>query len=170
MKWLFFWRNSDIVAPSSARKEDSEEEDEEYQRKGHAMKASCSTVQVFLIDYGASNHMVSSRESFSSLQYFNGPSIQMGNSSKVQAKRKVSIKIEHGKFKYVLYVPSLAANMLSVYQMTHTGSPKWVIFGPESMEITNISIGNIIAKGVANHASKAYEFSHFMPFSEPVHS
>ena len=25
-------------------------------------------------------------------------------------------------------------------------------------------------KGVANHASKAYEFSHFMPFSELVHS
>ena len=25
-------------------------------------------------------------------------------------------------------------------------------------------------KGIANHASKAYEFSHFMPFSEPVHS
>ena len=38
------------------------------------------------------------------------------------------------------------------------------------MEITYISTRNIIAKGVANHASKAYEFSHFMPFSEPVHS
>ena len=38
------------------------------------------------------------------------------------------------------------------------------------MEITDISTGNIIAKGVANHASKVYEFSHFMPFSEPVHS
>ena len=25
-------------------------------------------------------------------------------------------------------------------------------------------------KIAANHASKAYEFSHFMPFSEPVHS
>ena len=25
-------------------------------------------------------------------------------------------------------------------------------------------------KGVANHASKAYEFSHFMPPSEPLHS
>ena len=27
-----------------------------------------------------------------------------------------------------------------------------------------------IAKGVANHASKAYEFSHVMPPSEPMHS
>ena len=54
--------------------------------------------------------------------------------------------------------------------MTHTGSPKRVIFGLDLVEITYISIGNIIAKRVANHASKAYEFSHFMPFSEPVHS
>ena len=67
-------------------------------------------------------------------------------------------------------MPSLAANLLSICQMTHTGSPKRVIFGPDSVEITDISTRNIIAKGVANHASKAYEFSHFMPFSEPVHS
>ena len=114
--------------------------------------------------------MAASRESFSSLHYFDGPSIQMGNSSKVQAKWKGSIKLEHGKFKDVLYVPSLAANMLSVYQMNHTVSAKQVIFGPELVDITDISTGNIIAKGVANHASKEYEFSHFMLFLEPVHS
>ena len=79
----------------------------------------------------------------------------MGNNSKVQAKGKGFIKLEHREFKDVLYVPSLAANMLSVYQMTHTGSPKQVIFGPDSVEITNISTRNIIVKGVANHASKA---------------
>ena len=54
--------------------------------------------------------------------------------------------------------------------MTHTRSPKQVIFGLDSVEITDISTGNIIAKGVANHASKAYELSHFMPPSEPMHS
>src|SRR5713226_9731675 len=94
----------------------------------------------------------------------------MGNNSQIRAKGKGSIKLEHRKFKYVLYVPSLAANMLFIYQMTHIGSPKCVIFGPDSVEITYISTGNIIAKGVANHASKAYDFSHFMPPSEPVHS
>ena len=94
----------------------------------------------------------------------------MCNNSQIRAKGKGSIKLEHGKFKDVLYVPSLAANLLSVYQMTHTGSPKWVIFGPESVDITYITTRNIIEKGAANHASKAYEFSHFMPFSKPVHS
>ena len=78
----------------------------------------------------------------------------MGNSSKFQAKGKGSIKLEHGKFKDVLYVPSLAANMLFVYQMTHISSPKQVIFGPNSVDITYISIRNIIAKGATNHASR----------------
>ena len=94
----------------------------------------------------------------------------MGNTSKIQAKGKGTIKLEHGKFKYVLYVLSLAPKLLYVYQMNHTGSPKRVIFGPDSVEITYISTGNIIAKGAANHFSKAYEFSHFMPFPEPIHS
>ena len=71
-------------------------------------------------------------------------------------------------FKDVFYVPSLATNLLSVYQMTHTSSPKRVVFGPDSVEITNISTRNIIAKGVANISSKAYEFSHFMAYSDPA--
>ena len=94
----------------------------------------------------------------------------MGNNSKVQTKGKGSVNIEHGRFKVMLFVPSLASNMLSIYKMTHIGSPKRVIFGPESVEITDISTLSIIAKGTANHASKAYEFSHFMPLSKPVHS
>ena len=77
---------------------------------------------------------------------------------------------KHGNFNDVLYVPSLASNLLSVYLMTHTIPPKQVVFGPDSVEILNISIGNIIAKGVANHASKAYELSHFLPYSDLVHS
>ena len=80
----------------------------------------------------------------------------MGNNSKVKKKGKGSVKLENGRFKDVLFVPSLASNLLSVYQMTHTGSPKQVIFGPDSVEITNISIGSIIARGTAIHASKSY--------------
>ena len=164
-------KRNNIYVPASARKEDSEEEEEEYPRKGHALKACCRTsTPTFLIDSGASNHMDASIESFSSFQSFDGPSIQMGINSKVQTKGKGSIQLEHGRFKDVLFVPSLASNLLSVYQMTHTGSPKQVIFGPDSVDITYISTRITIEKGNANHASKTYEFSHFMPPSEPVHS
>ena len=54
-------KKHNICTPTSARNDDSEEEDEEYQRKGHALKASCSSAHVFLIDSGASNHMDASR-------------------------------------------------------------------------------------------------------------
>ena len=114
--------------------------------------------------------MVSSKESFSSLQSTDVPSIHMGDDTQIRAEGKGYIKLKHGKFNDVLYVPSLASNLLCVYHMTHTIPPKQVVFGPESMEITYISIGKIIVKGAENHASKAYEFSDLFPFLEPVHS
>ena len=57
-------KKHNISTPASAMKDDSKEEEEEYQRKGHALKACYSSAHVFLIDYGSSNHMAASRESF----------------------------------------------------------------------------------------------------------
>ena len=54
--------------------------------------------------------------------------------------------------------------------MTHTGPPKRVVFGPDLVDISNISTGKIIAKGVASHASKVYEFSQFLRYSGSVQS
>ena len=62
----------------------------------------------------------------------------------------------------MLYVPSLATNMLSVYQMIHTSSPKRVTFNLDIVEVSEVSTGNMIMKGVANHDFKAYEFSHIL--------
>ena len=76
-------KKHNIYVPASARKDDSEKEYEEYQRKGHALKASFSSAHVFVIDSGASDHKAASRDSFSSYQSFKGPSIHMGNNSKV---------------------------------------------------------------------------------------
>ena len=108
-------KKHNITIPASSRKDDDREEIEEHEETCHALKATCSTSHAFLIDSRTSNHMVASRESFSSLQSFDGPSIQLGNNSKVQTKGKGSIKLEHGRFKYVLYVPFLASNLLSLY-------------------------------------------------------
>ena len=112
--------------------------------------------------------MVSSKESFTTLNILGGTGIHMGYDSHILSFGRGSNKIQHGEFKNVLYVPSLAANLLFVYQMTHTGSPKQVVFGPDSVDISDISTRYIIAKGVANHASKAYEVSHLFPYSTPT--
>ena len=52
----------------------------------------------------------------------------MGHDSEIPIVGKGSIKYEHGVFNNVLYVPSLEKNILYVYQMTHTGSAKGVVF------------------------------------------
>ena len=46
--------------------------------------------------------------------------------------------------------------------MTHTGSPKRVTFDLESVDITEKATGLLVAKGITNHSTKAYEFSHFL--------
>ena len=72
--------------------------------------------------------MVASKEYLSSLTLSKGPNIHMGDDSQIPVEERGSVKAKHGELKNALYVPSLAANMLSVYQMTHTGSPKRVTF------------------------------------------
>ena len=59
--------------------------------------------------------MVYSRESFTTLNLTGGPSIHMVYDSQILAVGRGSVKIQHGEFKNVLYVLSLAANLLFVY-------------------------------------------------------
>ena len=80
----------------------------------------------------------------------------MGYDFQIPVVGRGSIKIHHGEFRNVLYVPPLAVNLLYVYQMTHIGSQNQVVFGPDSVDISGISTRKIIAKGVGNHSSKAY--------------
>ena len=42
-----------------------------------------------------------------------------------------------------------------------------MIFSPDDVEITKISNGKVITKGVVDHTSKVYWFSHFLPYSNP---
>ena len=61
-----FLEKHNISLSEGARKADSGENTEDHDERCHALKASCSKSQAFLIDPRASNHMVASRESFSS--------------------------------------------------------------------------------------------------------
>ena len=79
--------------------------------------------------------MVSARDIFSSLDMSEGPPIVLGDNSLTDSMGKGRIDLNHGNFNNVLYVPGLASNLLLVYQMTHNGSPKKVIFYPNEVEI-----------------------------------
>ena len=78
--------------------------------------------------------MVLTKEAFSSLDMSKGPPKFLGDDSLTDSLGKGRIDLDHGKFNNVLYVLGLASNLLSVYQMTHTGSPKKVIFSPDALK------------------------------------
>ena len=91
----------------------------------------------------------------------------LGDNSETESKGKGSIDFKNGSFNNVLYVPGLVSHLFSVYHMTHTRSPRNVVFSLNEVEISDISNGTFIAKGLVDHSSKVYRFSHFMPFSNP---
>ena len=74
-----------------------------------------------------------------------GPPIVLGDDSLTDSLGKGRIDLDHGKFSNVLYVLGLASNLLSVYQMTHIGSPNKVIISLDDFEIMEILSGKFIA-------------------------
>ena len=94
-----------------------------------------------------------------------GPTVRMGDDSELQTKVIGRIDLEHGYFSDVFYVPDLAANLFSGYQITHIGEANRVTFTLDMVEISEISIDQVIAIGYANHHERMYKFSNFLPTS-----
>ena len=92
----------------------------------------------------------------------------MGDDSTIISKGQGTVDLEHGIFLNVQYAPSLASNLLGVYQMTHTGVPKKETFIPYDVEITEISSRKLVVVGLSNHHAKSYEFSHFVADAKPT--
>ena len=64
------------------------------------------------------------KDSFSSLDTGKSIPVHMGDDSTIISEGQGTVDLENVFFSNVLYVPSLAVNILSVYQMTHSGMPK----------------------------------------------
>ena len=95
-----------------------------FRRQGvHALVVGTSSSPSFIINSRASRHMVSTTEVFSSFDMSKDPPIVLGDNSLTDSMGKGRIDLDHGNFNNVLYVPGLSSNLLSVYQMTHTGLP-----------------------------------------------
>ena len=102
----------------------------EDKEKVHALGARTIRYLSFIIDFRDSRHMISIKESFSSLDYSKGENILLGDNSETKSKGKGRINFDHGSFNNYLYAPGITFNLLSLYQMSHTGSPKKVVFSP----------------------------------------
>jgi hypothetical protein len=76
---------------------------------------------------------------------------------------KGSIDIDDGTFHDVLYFPSFSSNLLSIYQITHSGTWKTIEFAQDSVHIRDSETNTIISIGIVDHVSYLYSFSHFGP-------
>ena len=97
---------------------------------------STSNSKALLIDSRDSNHMMVERNSFSSLEASKSIPIHMGDDSTNISEGQGTIDLENGYFSNVLYVPSPASNLLSVYQITHTRVAKRVSISLYDVDIT----------------------------------
>ena len=111
--------------------------------------------------------MMAEKDSFSSLETGKSIRIHMGDDSTIILEGQGTVDLENGYFSNVLYLPSMESNILSFYQMTHIGVPKRVSFIPNDFEIMELSSRKLIAKCLANHHAKSYEFSHFVADAKP---
>jgi hypothetical protein len=149
--------------PDNARKNPSSE-----RGNGHALLAISSSPNAWVLDSGATHHMASLDRLFSYLETCSRPPIFMGDDSPAEVCGRGRVDLDHGCFQDVLHVLKLSMNLLSIYQITHSGSGKKVEFTLDSVIISDLSDGSKIVVGEVNHHSGLYTFSHFTHKSDYV--
>ena len=86
---------NDISLPESSKKREGGSSSHDRERV-HALVACTSSSPSFIIDSGASRHMVSTKKVFSSLDMSKGPSIVLGDDSLTESLGKGRIDLDHG--------------------------------------------------------------------------
>jgi hypothetical protein len=85
----------------------------------------------------------------------------MGDDYPIEVWCRGRVYLDHGLFQDVLIVSNIPVNLLSIYQITHSGSGKKVELTPDSVIISVFSYGSKFFVGEVNHRSRLYTFSHF---------
>lgn len=134
-------------------------------RDGHALIVITSTPSTWILDSGASSHMAASKDEFSSIEESTRSLVYLGDATLAKVCEEGIVDLEVGCFTNVLHVPSLFSNLLSIYQITHSGYGRKVEFTLNSAVITDISLGSQLAHAIADHGSHMNFFSHFVPKS-----
>ena len=109
--------------------------------------------------------MGASKKYFSSMKHSKVPHIFIGDDTKVEVEEKGEVDMENEAFNDVLYVPILTSKLLLVYQITHYGGGNKVEFLLDLVIVKNVNDDSMVAIGEANHDSRLYTFSSFVPKS-----
>ena len=92
----------------------------------------------WLIDFGASYHMAKGKAMFSALNDSNAKNIYVGDDRSLSVVGFATFHLNNGQFNGVLCVTTLSCNLLSVYQITHSGEGKTVEFSPHQVLIKDL--------------------------------
>ena len=120
---------------------------------------SISTFDKWLIDSGASYHMAKDKDIFSTLNGCNTKKIFVGYDRALSVEGSRTIQVENGHFNDVLCVPSPSCNLLSVYQITHSGEGKTIEFSPHQVVIKDLKYPkHVLATGIVDDITRLYKF------------
>jgi hypothetical protein len=123
---------------------------------------STSTCDKWMIDSRASYHMAKDKDIFSTLNECNTKKIFVGDDRSLSVEGSGTVQVENGHFNDVLCVPSLSCNLLSVYQITHSGEGKTIEFSPHQVLIKDIKDPNhVLTTGIADDITRLYKFDNF---------
>jgi len=153
-------QNLTMLEKAKRKDEDKLPERRGRARDGHALMAVTSSPSTWILDSGASNHMATEKVSFSSIEDCTGPPILMGNDTPVKECSKGIVSLEGGFFNCVLHVPLLSMNLMSIYQITHSGSRRKFEFNPDIVVISEIETRFVLAHSIVDHDSHLYMSFH----------
>jgi hypothetical protein len=128
----------------------------------HALVPIHSSHDPCIVDSGASHHMKTKKDILSLVIACIGPPILVEDDSPVKVTRKGRVELDHGSFENILHVPQLFVNLLSVYQITHSGSGKKVEFTPDSVSMFNMQDNSKIVVREVNNQYWLYSFTKFI--------
>jgi hypothetical protein len=114
--------------PEGAKKKKPEDLNSKKGNSSHALIAMNSSPDAWIVDSGASHHVVALEVDYSSLDACKGPPILMGDNSSIEVTYKQRIELTNESFKNVLHVPKLYVNLFSMYHMTNSTTRKKFIF------------------------------------------
>jgi hypothetical protein len=121
-----------------------------------------SSSDEWLVDLGASYHMAKDKAIFSSLNECNTNKIFVGDNRSLSVVGSGTIQVDNGHFNDVLCVSSLSCNLLSVYQITHSGEGKTVEFSPHQVVIKDLKDPkHVLTTRIVDDITRLYKFDKF---------
>jgi hypothetical protein len=106
--------------------------------------------------------MAKDKAIFSALNECNTKKIFVGDDRSLSVVGSGIVQVDNGHFNDVLCVPSLSCNLLSIYQITHSGEGKTIEFSPHQVVIKDLKDPkHVLATGIVDDIIRLYKFDNF---------